>query len=297
VTSPAFVLPLSQAVDLTSTLASGQCFRWRPNSPTDLATWTGVIGQDLVRLRMAPGGLTIDSTPAPPAELAESIASYLRLDDDLPAIQARIGRDTHVREGIDSYPGLRLLRQDPWETLAGFILSSTSNIVRISRTMELLAGTYGQPLTLDAVTRNTFPGPDVLAEAGEQALRDLGCGFRAPYLAQAASAVASGELRLDSLRDASYDDVLAALTSLYGVADKIADCAMLFSLNRLDAFPADRWVRRVVVDLYGLPANVSYDGVRQWARERFGADAGYANQYLFWSIRQATRPKRLTPSG
>ncbi len=186
---------------------------------------------------------------------------------------------------------MRLMRQEPWETLAAFILSSTSNIPRIARTVELLADTFGEPRTLGAITRNTFPRPGVLAEAGEEQLRALGCGFRAPYLARAAAAVADGTLALGALRGAPYADVHAALTALHGVGDKIADCAMLFSLERLEAFPADRWVRRVLVDWYGLPANVSYDGTRTWAQERFGSDAGYANQYLFWNIRQASRKR------
>jgi len=287
--SDPFVLPVSQPIDLPSTLASGQCFRWRLTSDD---VWTGVIGGDMVRLWATPEGIGIASAPTPPAELAESLASYLRLDDDLPVIQARIAVDPHVRDGIEHYPGLRLLRQDPWETLAGFILSSTSNIARISRTVELIATTLGEPLDLDSERRHVFPRPEALAEAGEQRLRQLGCGFRAPYLARAGAAVADGALRLDALRGAPYTDVLAELTALHGVADKIADCAMLFSLDRMEAFPTDRWVRRVVVDRYGLPPNITYDGVRQWAWERFGADAGYANQYLFWHIRQETRAQR-----
>lgn len=287
--SDPFVLPVSEPIDLPSTLASGQCFRWRSD---ERGRWTGVIGGDMVCLWATPEGIAIASAPTPPAELAEFLASYLRLDDDLPAIQSRIAVDPHVREAVDRYPGLRLLRQDPWETLAGFILSSTSNIARISRTVELLATTFGAPIELDGERRHAFPGPEALAEAGEQRLRELGCGFRAPYLARAAMAVADGVLRLDALRCAAYADVLAELTALHGVADKIADCAMLFSLDRLEAFPADRWVRRVVIDRYGLAPNVTYDGVRQWARNRFGADAGYANQYLFWHIRQQTRAQR-----
>lgn len=287
--SDPFVLTVSQPIDLPSTLASGQCFRWRLASDD---VWTGVIGGDMVRLWATPEGIGVASAPTPPAELAESLASYLRLDDDLPVIQASIAVDPHVRDGIEHYPGLRLLRQDPWETLAGFILSATSNIARISRTVELLATSFGEPIDLDSERRHAFPRPEALAEAGEQRLRQLGCGFRAPYLARAGAAVADGALRLDALRGAPYADVLAELTALHGVADKIADCTMLFSLDRMEAFPADRWVRRVVVDRYGLPPNITYDGVRQWARERFGADAGYANQYLFWHIRQETRAQR-----
>ena len=289
-----FVLPFDGPLDLPSTLASGQCFRWRVD---DSGAWTGVVGRDIVRLARTPEGVAIESAPTPPAELAEHMVAYLRLDDDLPAIQDRIrggertGGDERISEGIDRYPGLRLLRQEPWETLAAFILSSTSNIPRIARTVELIADTFGERLTLGGTTRNTFPTPEALAEAGEERLRALGCGFRAPYLAQAAAAVADGTLPLDELRGARYADVLAALTALHGVGDKIADCAMLFSLERLEAFPADRWVRRVLVDWYGLPPNVSYEGTRTWAQERFGSDAGYANQYLFWNVRQASRKR------
>ena len=296
-----FVLPVDQPLELRSTLASGQCFRWREDAgrgsdgcEEEAGCWTGVIGADVVRLRHVPGGIAIESAPSAPADLAESIAAYLRLDDDLPAIQQRLGLDVPVAEGIAHYPGLRLMRQEPWETLAGFILSSTSNIPRIARTMELLATTFGETVVLESElgepsVRHTFPSAGLLAEAGEARLRELGCGFRAPYLAGAAEAVASGALALDRLRGAAYEEGLAGLTALHGVGDKVADCVMLFSLDRLEAFPADRWVRRVVVELYGLASNVSYDGVRQWAAERFGADAGYANQYLFWQVRESRR--------
>ena len=161
--SAPFVLPIDQPLDLTNTLAGGQCFRWRQD---DHGRWHGVIGQDIVRLSMADGGLVIESSPTPPAEIAESIASYLRLDDDLAAIHERLGRDGRVREGIEHYPGLRIMRQEPWETLAGFILSSTSNIPRISGIMASLADTFGTPVSLDDVERTTFASPQALAEAG-----------------------------------------------------------------------------------------------------------------------------------
>jgi N-glycosylase/DNA lyase len=282
------VLAVGQPLDLSSSLASGQCFRWRED---DDGRWTGVIAGDIVRLTRTPDGVAIESAPTSPGELVELVASYLRLDDDLPAIQSRLGVDAKVSESIAHYPGLRLLRQEPWETLAGFILSSTSNIARISRTVELIADNFGDARELDGVTRRTFPAAALVAEAGEERLRELGCGFRAPYLARAAEAVASGALPLEGLRGAAYADVLGSLTALHGVGDKIADCTMLFSLDRLDAFPADRWVRRAVANWYGLASNDSYDGVRQWAWERFGGDSGYANQYLFWDARQQARAK------
>ncbi len=289
-----FVLPISQVaqpLDLASTLACGQCFRWRVD---DCGSWNGVVGRDLVRLSMRNQGLIIETSTTPAAELAEFIVAYLRLDDDLPSLHARLGSDPHLRQAFDNYPGLRLMRQEPWETLAGFILSSTSNIPRISKTVELLSDTFGDEVQLDDIKRHTFASAEALAEAGELRLRELGCGFRAPYLTGAAEAVATGRLPLNHLRGAPYNDVLRQLTELKGVGEKIADCAMLFSLDRLEAFPADRWVRKVLTDLYSLPANISYEDSREWAWGKWGADAGYANQYLFWNARQSTRPMRIS---
>ena len=278
-------------LDLASSLTSGQCFRWRVDAR---GRWTGVLGRNVVRLAETEDGVLVESAPSPPAEAAELVAAYFRFDDDLAGAQARLSADARVRAGIAAYPGMRILRQEPWEALASFILSSTSNIPRISRTVELLAARLGDSVRLGRVFRRTFPSPERVAEAGEARLRRLGCGFRAPYLACAAEAVASGALPLAALREAPYDEALAALTSLYGVGDKIADCVMLFSLEKMEAFPADRWVIKALHEWYGLPANAKYAEMRAWARERFGADAGYANQYLFWNVRQSTRPLRST---
>ena len=303
------VLPVQGPLDLASSLASGQCFRWRID---DQGRWTGVLGRNIVRLTPVPvpspavpappsvipaeagTALLIESASTPPGEMAEAVAAYLRLDDDLAAIQDRIGWDERVRSGIDAYAGMRVLRQEPWEALASFILSSTSNIPRISRTVELLSETFGDPVELDGVVRHTFPTSARLAEAGEARLRELGCGFRAPYLAGAAAAVASGALPLASLRLASYEDALASLVALHGVGEKIADCVMLFSLDKMQAFPNDRWVVKALHEWYDLPPNAKYGAMREWAWERFGNDAGYANQYLFWNVRQSTRPLRST---
>jgi N-glycosylase/DNA lyase len=279
-------LPVAGPLDLEPTLAWGQSFRWQPDGR---GRYVGVVGGDIVRLTRTPAGVWVESAPTPPGELAESLAAYLRLDDDLLAIQSRLAADPHVAAGIRAYPGLRMLRQDPWETLASFILSQVSNIPRIHRTVEALARAYGAPVRLGGTWRRTFPGPAQVAEAGERRLRRLGCGFRAPYLAAAAEAVADGRLRLDALRAEPYPAVLEALTGLVGVGDKVADCVMLFALDRPEAFPADRWVLRVLREWYALPERFSYPAIRAWAQGRFGQDAGYANHYLFWHIREGSR--------
>ena len=277
----------SEPLDLDVTLDCGQSFRWRREPD---GAWAGVVGDALVRLRRERADLVIESAPTPPAEMAGLLWEYLRMDDDLPAIQRRLARDARVGAAVRAYPGLRVLRQPPWETLASFILSATSNIPRIAGTVERLAAAYGPPVVLDGLTRHAFPSPERLAEVGERPLRALGCGFRAPYLAAAAEAVATGELPLDALRGAPYAELLERLTVLRGVGDKIADCVMLFALDRTEAFPVDRWVHRALRDWYGIDAR-RYRDARTWARAQFGADAGYANHYLFWRMR-SSRPAR-----
>ena len=283
-------LRVGQPLDLATTLGSGQAFRWRLGLD---GAWTGLLGDSLVRLGMTGDRLTVDSAPAAPGQTAERVLDYLRMDDDLPAIHRRLSQDPHVAGAIAEYPGLRLLRQDPWETLAAFILSSTNNMKRIALIIERLATALGNPISLHSLTRNTFPTAERVAGAGEQALRHLGCGFRAPYLAAAAQAVVSGQLPLEGLRGQPYDELLQRLVALHGVGDKIADCVMLFSLDRLEAFPVDRWVQRALEQWYGTGPIKRYADARAWAWERFGADAGYANQYLFWRRRQARGDAQL----
>ncbi|MCE2469790.1 MAG: 8-oxoguanine DNA glycosylase [Dehalococcoidia bacterium] len=285
-------LAIDQPLDLDASLDSGQSFRWRRDD-AEPGAWLGVLEGRVVRLRRTRSGVEAEVEPEAglsAEEIATRLTAYFRLDDDLPAIQRALAADPHVTAGIVVFPGLRILRQDPWEILAGFILSSTSNIPRIARTMELLASSLGEEARLGGVRRHAFPSPEAVAEAGEGRLRELRCGFRAAYLAAAADAVAAGRLPLHELRGAPYAEAAAALTALPGIGPKIADCVMLFSLDRAEAFPVDLWVRRALVDHYGLDPKLSYDSVREWAWERFGANAGYANQYLFWHIRQTRRP-------
>lgn len=277
-------IDLPKGLDLAITLNSGQAFRWQRTGPDE--PWSGFIGDDLVLLWPYLEGLWIDSYPLLPINIIERVRDYLRLDDDLPAIQHRLSGDPHVASAIRAFPGLRLLRQDPWETLAAFILSSTNNMKRITLIVENLASALGAPVDMRGITRNTFPAPQRIVQAGEKKLRYLGCGFRAPYLLAAAQAIISGDLPLYQLRNQPYDLIHQQLTRLYGVGDKIADCTMLFSLDRLDAFPIDRWVQRALEHWYGIEPSNAYTGVREWARSHFGGDAGYANQYLFWTRRQ-----------
>jgi N-glycosylase/DNA lyase len=148
--------------------------------------------------------------------------------------------------------------------------------------MENMAESYGNPIYMDGTVRHSFPDPDQLAGAGEMGLRRLGLGFRAPYVDQAAQLVAGGHLNLNALLDLPYEDAKAALMECKGIGPKIADCIAVFSLDKLEAFPIDVWVRRALGEWYFPGQKPPPDRVLlEWAQDYFGQYCGYAQQYLF----------------
>ena len=289
------LIPFNQPLDLENTLEVGQAFRWErePSESSGHPWFWGVVFDNLVKIRRTEEGVEFFCAPDDEPALSPLLQDYLRLQDDLAAICESIHKDERVGAGIDRYPGLRLLRQDPWECLVSFICSANNNIQRISANVEAMCESFGRPLTLGGRVRSTFPSAEVLSEAGEQPLRELRLGFRAKYVAAVAEIVAAGRTDLFALREASYEEALAQLTELPGVGDKVANCVMLFSLDKLEAFPVDVWIRRALRQWYLLEtpgtAKLAERELRPWAQEYFGPYAGYANQYLFHKSRQEGR--------
>ena len=272
------LLPIKGPLSLRHTLECGQAFRWRERG----GWYLGAVGGRALKVRTADGALEVRSSP--PADVA-FVRSYFRLDDNLEAIYSSIAIDGHIRRAVRRYRGLRLLRQEPWECLVSYLVSQASNIPRISKSIERLATRYGAPLELDGLRVHSFPSAEALRRAGPVSLKRLGLGFRARYVAGAARAVASGELDLEGLRALPTTRARAELMALPGVGAKVADCVLLFSLDRLEVFPVDRWVRRAVELLFFNGETLSEKRVREWGMRRYGRYAGYAQQYLFHYIR------------
>ena len=273
------LFPIEQPFDLHSTLHSGQAFRWR----RDCDTHRGVVFGNVVELRQTGDGLELSTYPDDEAAMWPLLRDYLSLEFDLDQVYAAFDGDDRLRESVARYRGMRVLRQDPWECLVSFICSSASNIPRISRNVESLCETYGRPIGTGATGRNAFPTPPELARAGEAPLRALGLGYRAAYVAETAATVADGAVDLVSLREEPYDAALEALTRLPGVGDKVANCVLLCSLDKPEAFPVDVWIDRALREWYlGDEADsISRLKMRPWAQQRFAPYAGYANHYLF----------------
>ena len=273
------LVTIEEPFDLDNTLHSGQAFRWR----RDGGGHSGVVFGNVVEMRQTDDGLELFTDPDDEAATWPLLRDYLGLHVDLDLVYAAFDSDDRLRESAVRYRGMRVLRQDPWECLVSFICSSASNIPRIARNVESLCESYGRPIGTGPVERNAFPTPRELSRAGEAPLRALGLGYRAAYVAETAAAVADGAVDLMSLREASYEEALDALTGLPGVGDKVANCVLLCALDKPDAFPVDVWIDRALREWYlGDDADsIPRPKMRAWAQRRFAPYAGYANHYLF----------------
>lgn len=272
---------LDGPVDLAASLQGGQAFRWTREED---GAHAGVVGRKVVRFAPLPGG-GVDARGLRRAE-AES---YLRLEEDDAARRVRLARDPVLAPALQAHPGLRLLRQDPWETTVAFITSANNNVPRIEGTLRHLARAHGDRLEDGRGAFFAFPAPETVARLRETSLRAAGLGYRAPFVKETARRVARGDVDLGALRGATLQEARDALLGLPGVGPKVADCIALFSLDADEAFPIDRWMLRAVGDAFFGGEERKPREVEGFARARWGRDAGLAQQYLFHAVRLRER--------
>jgi len=267
--------------DLAQTLDSGQVFRWKRTGND----WSGVVGARWVRLESQPGRIIAETSEA--VTDWSWLTHFLQTECDLAAVHATFPDDEPMRAAFGACRGLRLLRQDPWECLASFILSSTKQIVQIRQIVELLCERYGDDalVPVGEPAWKTFPSATRLAACTEAELRACKMGFRAPYLLAAARQVASGELNLQQLGSLQCAAAREQLMRLPGVGRKIADCVLLFAYEFQEAFPVDVWVLKALQQLYFPKRRPAPKRLLKFTATHFGPNAGYAQQYLFHYMR------------
>lgn len=275
--------------DLGATLDSGQAFRWTRAGEH----WHGVVGGRWVCLHQHRPGVITAGTGEDTRDWSW-IEAYLRLGDPYRSMLASFPEDAALREAVDACPGLRLLRQDPWECLASFILSSTKQIAQIRQIVDRLCRRYGAAVRvpLGVPPAWSFPAPDVVAGLGEADLRACGMGFRAPYLRDTARQVLAGGVRLAGLAAKPLAEARAELMELPGVGRKIADCVLLFSCGHDEAFPVDVWVLRALRELYFPRRDPGRARLLRFTETHFGSSAGLAQQVLFHHFRTGRDRKR-----
>lgn len=267
-------------LDLQLTLIdSAQTFHWIESG----GAYYGFAAGAPVRARPEDNGFSL--YPCDPASI-DPFIRYFDLERDYTALAGRCAQIPSAARAFELLGGLRVLNQDPWAAVFMFILSANNNAARIRSLVLSLSHAYGKSAEIDGVRFFDIPSPAALARAGEDQLRALGCGYRAPYLVQSAELVLNG-FPIYALKDMPYEEAHAKLLELPGVGDKVADCALLFGCGHTSAFPVDVWVDRLLrcwfPDLCGPKASRAKIGAA--ARARLGDQAGLIQQYLFHCAR------------
>jgi N-glycosylase/DNA lyase len=266
--------------DLALSLESGQVFHWTRVGEH----WHGLIADAPVILRQEGDLLTGRGLATP-----EALAAYLALDHPMRRILRALPRDPHLK-AAGAYCGkLRLLRQPAWECLATFITSAVKQVPHIAQISGHLRRNYGQPIPFAGQTWHTYPTPAALAAASEADLRTHArLGWRAPNLRATAAAIAEGRFDLQAPRTLPIAEARKYLCTLPGVGEKVANCVLLFAYERLEAFPVDVWIERMLRELYfpaETRATATAGEIRAFAAAYFGPYGGYAQQLLFHHAR------------
>jgi N-glycosylase/DNA lyase len=275
-------------LDPVVSINSGQVFLWERRSDS----WYGIHGDRVVKFTNVDGQVEFTAFP----DDRSCGQKMFRLGDDIRSIFAEMSRDPLMRRLIRTSPGLRLIRQEPHQCLISFVCASNTNIPMIRRMLYALTRKFGRQVKVDNIEFFTFPSAADISRASIDVLRACGLGYRAKAIKAASGAIASGQLDFGALKTASYEEAKKELLQVHGVGNKIADCVLLFSLEKLDAFPIDVWIARAITGHYcwlhkkkfgDKITPHQYDQLSGSARDYFGRYAGYAQQYLYYHMRQA----------
>jgi len=301
-----FTVSLDSPFSLEYTLDSGQLFRWERRGEW----WWGAVAGGMLRMKQE-GDLLRCSSSSDRLD-SEFVTRYFRLDVDLDHVLATISRDETISRAVEKFYGLRIVSQDTWECLASFVLATNANIPRIKKMVAAVCSRFGEAFEFEGERRTTFPPADDLAEANEKDLLSCGLGYRAPFLKRVATSIAEGRVDFAEIASLGYSEsrklLLAELLGqklLLGVGPKVADCVLLYSCGKDEAFPIDVWIARVLATSYPTllgpalarrytaerKAKLSpsdYDRISARARAYFGKFAGYAQQYLFMAAREGS---------
>ncbi len=266
----------------------GQCFRWDRNID---GSYTGVFGNCVANVKKEDDNIVIRGIAD--GSLEEKVNNYFDLDRDYKKIKLELSKiDDHLKESIQYGEGIRLLNQDLWETIISFIISANNNIPRIKGIIKRISEKYGNEIIWNGEKYYTFPTTEELSKASIEDLRKLGLGFRDVRVYETTKIILEKKLDLEELHNEKDSmKVREKLLLLSGVGPKVADCILLFStLKRLEVFPIDVWVRRVMNELYIKNEDenkVSKKLIEKLAKEKYGNLAGLAQQYLFYWKREA----------
>ncbi len=275
---------------LDYTLSCGQTFRWEKRGEW----WLGVVNQTAVKIKQKKGTLEFSSSSSDVN--SDFLWHYFRFDDDLPSVYSKIMKDGYVRKAVKQFHGLRLIRQEPWECLISYLCAQNKNIPAIKQMIFNLCKRFGSPIKFGGEEFYSFPKPQALMKANLAELRLCKLGYRAENVLKTAKLVHKSEFDLEALKTTPYEEAKENLLKLPGVGPKVADCILLFSFEKLEAFPIDVWMKRIILEYYsqffepkfaskmkakkGLTPR-EYQTIYAFGRKYFGDYLGYAQEYLY----------------
>lgn len=270
-----------QHFDAKHIFECGQCFRWKKEEDD---SYTGVAyGRVLnVKSDYDKGTVVLKNTNLKDFEAIWY--NYFDLGRDYGEIKSILSEDEILKGAMEYGRGIRILNQEPWELVISFIISANNNIPRISKSIDVLSEMFGEPIIYNDKTYYSFPNEESLGKAELEQIDMCRAGFRCKYIYQTARMIDNGELDLKEVAKLSTEAAKKELMRLPGVGPKVADCIMLFSMQKHDAYPIDVWVKRVTEHFY-LHKDVSMKQLQEFASDKFGSLAGFAQQYLFYFAR------------
>ena len=274
-------------INLENTINSGQVFLWKK----DQNNWYGINGRDVLRIN--------DSGKI--KSFSKQKIDYFREKDNLKEILRSISKDKTTKQAVKKYLGLRLLRQDPFQCFISFIVSSNSNIQKIKTCLENICKNFGEKVLFENKEFFLFPEPKILASASIQEVKNCGTGYRSNFIIMASEMIYSNEINFEFLKKCEYFKAKEIISKVPGIGDKVADCILLFSLDKLEAFPLDRWMIRVLERYYPNTFELStksithrqYEILHEKITNYFGPYSGYAQQFLFKMERENYQKKWL----
>lgn len=255
----------------------GQCFRWNEDSD---GSYIGVVSGRVARVIKKgkdvyiKGGLLQDKA---------FWINYFDLNLDYGRIKEELSKDEILCEAVKHGGGIRILNQAPFEIVISFIISANNRILMIKRAVENISRKFGEEIEFEGKTYYSFPTPEKLSKVSVEDIE--GCGFRAPYIVESTRAIQEGAFQLETVKNLELEAAHQELVKLKGIGPKVADCILLFSMNKNGAFPVDIWVKRIMQYFYLAP-DVSLKKIRSFGMEKFGDSAGFAQQYLFYYARE-----------
>ncbi len=254
------ILSSPECFDVRLSVFCGQAFRWTERD----GVIHGVVGNKAADIIQTENEVIFKNTDLKAFE--KIFVPYFDLSRDYNKILTSFN-DKYIRLACREYYGIRILKQDEWEALCSFIISQNNNIPRICKIIERLCASFGEELKNGDYA---FPSYKVLAALNESDLAPLRAGFRAKYILDAAKKLSCGEVSLEKIKTLPLEEARNELMKIKGVGKKVAECTLLYGFGRLDAFPVDVWVRRILDELYDGELPKCADGYR-----------GVAQQYLF----------------